>query len=203
MNKTGFRLAAVLASIAALIISASCGGSFFVADSTVTEITLSPTNPSIQVGSTTQLTATGKRADGKTTDITPGANWSVDKPNIATVSSTGLITGVTVGTAKITAKYDRGEAFTFATVTSGTLQSITVTPANQSISIGATQNFVATGSYSDGTTQVITSSVTWTSSSPSVATITQSGQATGVAKGSTTIQAASGGITGSTTLTVN
>jgi len=88
-------------------------------------------------------------------------------------------------------------------VTSGTLQSITVTPANQSISIGATQNFVATGNYSDGTTQVITTQVTWTSTNNAVATITQSGQATGVSKGSTTIQAASGGITGSTTLTVN
>lgn len=203
MKKTGLRLAAVLASIAVLIISASCGGSFFVSDSTVTEITLSPTNPSIQVGATTQLTATGKRADGKTTDVTPGANWTVDKPDVATISSTGLITGVSVGTAKITAKYERGEAFTFATVTSGTLQSITVTPANQSISVGQTQNFVATGSYSDGTTQVITTQVTWTSTNNAVATITQSGQATGVAKGSTTIQAASGGITGSTTLTVN
>jgi len=110
MEKTGFRLVAVFASIAVLIFSTSCGGSFFVSDSTVTEITLSPTNPSIQVGATTQLTATGKRADGKTTDVTPGANWTVDKPEIATVSTTGLITAVSVGTAKITAKYERGEA---------------------------------------------------------------------------------------------
>jgi uncharacterized protein YjdB len=203
MNKTGLRLPAVLASIAALILTASCGGSFFVANSTITDITLSPANPSIQVGGTTQMTATGKRADGQTTDITPGAGWTVDKPNIATVSSTGLITGVSVGTAKITAKYERGEAFTFATVTSGTLQSITITPSNSSITVGATQNFVATGNYSDGTTQVITTSVTWTSSNAGVATITQNGQVTGVTKGTTTIQAVSSGITGSTSLTVN
>src|SRR5512146_2638221 len=164
MNKTGLRPTAVLAIIAAIILTVSCGGSFFVSDSTVTDITLSPANPSIQVGGTTQMTATGKRADGQTTDITPGAAWTVDKPNIATVSSTGLITGVSVGTAKITATYERGEAFTFATVTSGTLQSITITPSNTSITVGATQNYVATGNYSDGTTQVITTSVTWTSS---------------------------------------
>ncbi len=203
MNKTGLRLTAVLASIAALILTASCGGSFFVSDSTITQITLSPANPSIQVGGTTQMTATGKRADGQTTDITPGAAWTVDKPNIATVSSTGLITGVSVGTAKITATYERGEAFTFATVTSGTLQSITVTPANQATTVGATTNYVATGNYSDGTTQVITTSVTWSSTNVNVATVTQAGQATGVSKGTTTIQATSGGIVGSTTLTVN
>jgi len=203
MNKTGLRLVAVLASIAALILTASCGGSFFVADSTITQITLSPANPAIQVGATTQMTATGKRADGQTTDITPGAAWTVDKPNIATVSSVGLVTGVSVGTAKISVSYERGSAFTFATVTSGTLQSITITPANQSISVGATQNFVATGNYSDGTTQVITTTVTWSSQNANVATITQSGQATGVSKGSTTIQATTGGITGMTQLTVN
>jgi hypothetical protein len=100
-------------------------------------------------------------------------------------------------------KYQRGETDTFVTVTSGTLQSIVVTPANTSVSVGATQNYVATGQFSDGTTQVISSTVTWTSSSPSVATITASGQAIGVARGSTTIMATSGGISGSTTLTVN
>ena len=203
MNKTGLRLACILASIAGLILSASCGGSFFVKDSTVVSITLSPQNPSIQVGGTAQLSATGKRADGNTYDITPGANWTVDKPNIATISSTGLVTGVSLGTAKITCEFERGTANTFVTVSSGTLQSITVTPSNTSITVGATQNFVATGNYSDGTTQVLTTSVTWTSTSAGVATSTHNGQATGVAKGTTTIQATSGGIMGSTSLTVN
>jgi hypothetical protein len=83
-----------------------------------------------------------------------------------------------------------------------TLSSIAVTPANSTIQVGTTQQFAATGTYSDGNTQSITGSVTWTSSNKSVATITGAGLATGVNPGSTTISAALSGITGNTTLTV-
>ena len=83
-----------------------------------------------------------------------------------------------------------------------TLSSIAVTPANQSIAVGATQQFTATGTYSDGSTQDITASVTWSSSDAAKATINASGLATAVSAGSTTITATSGSISGNTTLTV-
>ena len=83
-----------------------------------------------------------------------------------------------------------------------TLVSVTVTPANASIAAGTQQQYAATGTYSDGSHQDLTSSATWTSSAPSVATIAGSGLATGVAAGSTTIQAASGANYGYTGLTV-
>ena len=82
------------------------------------------------------------------------------------------------------------------------LVSIVVTPTNPSIMVGGHQQFTATGTYSDGSHQDLTSSATWTSSVPSVATITSAGLATGVAVGNTTIQASSGSINGSTNLTV-
>ena len=81
-----------------------------------------------------------------------------------------------------------------------TLVSITVTPTNTSIAVGAAQQFTATGTYSDNSVKNLTSSVTWNSSSPSVATIATSGIATMVATGTTTITAASGAITGTSTL---
>ena len=82
------------------------------------------------------------------------------------------------------------------------LQSITVTPATASISVGAHEQFTATGNYSDGSHQNLTNSATWTSSSPSVATVSTGGLATGVAAGTTTIKAASGSIYGTASLTV-
>ena len=85
---------------------------------------------------------------------------------------------------------------------SASLVSIAVTPANPSIGKGATQQFTATGTYSDNSTQNLTSSVTWGSTNTAAATITSAGLATGVATGSTTISAASGSISGSTNLTV-
>jgi len=83
-----------------------------------------------------------------------------------------------------------------------TLSSLTITPANPSVAVGAQQAFNATGIYSDGSQQNLTNSVTWTSSAPSVATISSGGVATGIATGSSTIQASSGAISSTTGLTV-
>ena len=85
-----------------------------------------------------------------------------------------------------------------------TLVSIAVTPPNPTIQTGLTQQFTATGTYSDLSTQNITTQVTWASSHTGVATFspTVKGLATGVSAGSTTISATLSGVTGSTTLTV-
>ena len=89
-----------------------------------------------------------------------------------------------------------------AVATSRTLVSLAVTPANPSLARGTVQQFSATGTYSDSTTQELTSSVNWTSSSASVAAIDATGRATAETAGTTTITATSGTISGSTALTV-
>jgi len=83
-----------------------------------------------------------------------------------------------------------------------TLTSIAVTPANPSINVGATQQFTATGTYSDNSTQNLTSQVTWVSATPTLATINAAGLATGVSAGTSSISATLSGISGSTVLTV-
>ena len=83
-----------------------------------------------------------------------------------------------------------------------TLVSITVTPANASLQAPASQQFTATGAFSDASTKDITKSVSWTSSDTSKATIQNSGLATVVAAGSVTIAAASDGKTGTATLAI-
>src|SRR5207245_11627779 len=91
---------------------------------------------------------------------------------------------------------------TTLTVIAPALVSIALTPANASILLGSTQQFTATGSYTDNSTQILTSSVAWNSSAASVATITSAGLAASVATGVTTIAAALNSISGSTTLTI-
>src|SRR5207245_1238918 len=81
--------------------------------------------------------------------------------------------------------------------------SITVTPANASLPLGLTQQFTATAAFSDGTSQDVTGVATWKSSSTAIASITTSGLGTGKNVGSTTISAAFGSASGSTSLTVN
>jgi len=81
------------------------------------------------------------------------------------------------------------------TATGATLQSIAVSPAAPSVGIGNTQQFTATGTYSDNSTKNITSSVTWASSNTLFATIdVTSGLATGVAVGTTQITATLGSV---------
>jgi hypothetical protein len=80
------------------------------------------------------------------------------------------------------------------TVTAATLKSIAVTPASASIATGQTQQFIATGTYTDGSTANITSACSWTSSTTSVATISD-GVATAVGVGTTNIMASLSGIT--------
>src|SRR5216683_5103861 len=72
------------------------------------------------------------------------------------------------------------------------LDSVRVTPTTQSLTVGQTAQFTAVGTYGNAnhpTTQNITSGVTWTSSVPSVATVSASGIATAVTAGTTTITA--------------
>ncbi len=83
------------------------------------------------------------------------------------------------------------------------LVSIAVTPATASIANGTSQQFTATGTFSDNSTRDISSAVTWTSSNTGVATISSTGLATAISTGQTTITAASGSIpSNSATLTV-
>ncbi len=74
-----------------------------------------------------------------------------------------------------------------------TLVSVTVTPPVANVAVGATEQFSATGLYSDLSTRDLTDSVTWSSSSSSTATISNTpgsqGLATGVADGAATITA--------------
>jgi hypothetical protein len=69
--------------------------------------------------------------------------------------------------------------------------------------VGAYQQFTAVLSYSDGSTKDTTSSVGWSSSAATVATVAGSGLASALAAGTTTITATSESITGSTILTVS
>jgi alpha-tubulin suppressor-like RCC1 family protein len=82
-----------------------------------------------------------------------------------------------------------------------TLTAITVTSGSLSGMVGTAQQFTATGIYSDMTTKILTSSVTWVSSNTSVCTIASSGIATVITAGQSTISAISGSVTGTATFT--
>ena len=182
-------------------------------------ITVTPANKTLPLGTTQQYVATATYSDGTSADVTAKATWSAGNGTIcstvcvATISPNGLATPYATGSIAIKATQGVISGSTTLYVTTATLQSIAVTPANPSIPVNVSEYFIATGSYSDGTTQDISSSVTWTSGTPAVATmninqtvcspcVVYPDRATGVSLGTSVITATSGLISGSTTLTV-
>jgi 6-phosphogluconolactonase (cycloisomerase 2 family) len=83
-----------------------------------------------------------------------------------------------------------------------TLTSIEITPANPSVAAGSTQQFAASGTFSDGSTSDVTTSVGWSSSDTGLATINGSGLAMAAAIGRPQIIATSGAISSSTRLII-
>jgi len=173
---------------------------------TLNSIAVTPANPSAMAGTSVQFTATGTYSDNSTKDITTSVTWTSSSTSVATITSnSGLASALAQGTTTITAASGAISATATLSVTPvpPTLKSIAATPANPSAAVGTSVQFKATGTYSDGSVKDITTSVTWTSSSTSVATITSSsGLASALAQGATTIKAASGAILATTTLTV-
>jgi hypothetical protein len=171
---------------------------------TLSSISISPANGVLYVKGTQQFTATGHYSDGTTKDLTSQSTWASSNQSVATIISTsGLATGVVDGTTTISATEGGVSGDTTLNVTTATLSKIVVTPANPSIPVGVTEPFVATGTYTDSSTYIITQQVTWNSGTPSVATIdSKTGLATGVATGSSVISATLGTVSGNTTLSV-
>jgi uncharacterized protein YjdB len=170
-------------------------------------VSVAPQNLNMATGTTGQLTATGYYSDSTTQDLTNVATWSSSVGGVASVSTTGLVTARKAGSSVITATFGGVNGSTTVTVATRTLQSIVVTPVNPSVSAGHTLLFTATAYYADLTTQDVTVSVHWSTSSASLATINSGqsggGVATGKAAGSVTITATLSGVSGVTTLTVN
>jgi uncharacterized protein YjdB len=185
----------------------------------LTALAVSP--PSVQIAklTSTQMTVSGHyalAATGSTPaesfdfDLTNQAFWQSSNAAVATVSiavgSEGVVTGVTAGTATISATFGGMTGNGTVTVTNATISGITVLPNTALISFLTKQRFTATATFSDTTTQPITAFATWTSSDPTKAVISNSGadkgEATGVDAGTVTIRANYLGAMGTATLTV-
>jgi uncharacterized protein YjdB len=168
----------------------------------LSSIVVSPAASSLPVNSSQQFTATGNYTDGSSADLTSLVTWSSTPATIATVSASGLVNGVAAGSGNISASLGGISGSTSLTVTAPSIASIAVTPVGLTLGIGINQQYVATVTYTDGTSADLSSGVTWTSSPTSVATVNNSGLVTTVAPGQTTITASIAGQSDTSTLTV-
>ncbi len=166
----------------------------------VASVTVTPATATLFVGATRQFTATTRDSAG---GVLTGRviTWTSTAPAVATVSPTGLATGVSAGSASIIATSEGKSDTSVVTVNVVPVASISVTPASATIGVASTQQFTATTRDSAG--GVLTGRViTWASTAPAVATVTATGLARGVAAGTASIIATSEGKSDTAVVTV-
>jgi Glucodextranase, domain B/Bacterial Ig-like domain (group 2)/IPT/TIG domain/PQQ-like domain len=194
--------AATTGPVVVTVSGVSTSGIKFTVPPTLVSIAVSPQNSSVPVGLGEQFAATGTYSDKSTKDLTTLASWTSLNTTAATINGLGLAMGRSVGNTTITAVYGNASASSALSVTAPSLLTITIAPSNSYIPPSNSQQFTATGTYSDGSRQGITAAVTWSSSNSSVATIGAGGLATAGTAGSSTILAMSNGVASSTSVTV-
>jgi uncharacterized protein YjdB len=199
-------LATGITTISATLGAVSGSTTLTVSTAHLISISIIPSNPRIAKGTSLKFTAVGTFSDGSTSSNLSGLSWKSSKPNIAQVRGSGLAHGKKAGTVTVSATAAGIKGTTTLTVGTGTLTSVAITPLDSSVTLGNTQQFTATGSFNDGTTQDITLTTHWSSSSASVATIANAPSVGGLATthgvGTTSIGANAKGVTASTTMTV-
>jgi hypothetical protein len=206
----GTGITAGTATVTATFMGISGSTTVTVTSAVLVQLAVGPAGLTLAVGARRQFTATAIYSDGSSRDVTAMSVWVSDRPAVAGVSDVaatrGQVTAVGAGTANIEATFGGVSGQTGLVVTAATLMTIQVTPFNQTVPAGITLAFQATGILSDGTTTDLTATATWVSSTPTVAGVSNAAASRGLvaslAAGSTQISASSGGVTGSTTLTV-
>jgi O-glycosyl hydrolase len=164
----------------------------------VTGVSVSPTTGSVAVNSTIQLAETIAPANATNKNVT----WTSSNNNIATVNSSGLVSGVSAGSATITVTTQDGNKTATSAVSVNVISvtGVSVSPTSASIFLNETKQLTATILPSNASNKL----VTWSSSNTLIANVSTSGLVTPVASGTATITATTvdGNKTATSTFTI-
>src|SRR3989442_788358 len=167
----------------------------------VASVAVSPAAATMSLGATQQLSATPKDAAGNVL-TSRVITWASSNTAIATVSATGLVTGVAAGAGTITATSEGKSGTASVTVANVPVASVTVSPTAPNMYVGGTVQLTAT--LKDASGNVLSGrALTWTTGNGAVGTVSASGLVTGVAVGAVTITATSEGQAGTAAVTVS
>ncbi|MDO6708644.1 Ig-like domain-containing protein [Photobacterium sp. 1_MG-2023] len=172
-----------------------------IADLTVTNaslvsLDLTTSGLSLALGTKQQLKVIGHFSDGTTQDLTAQVTWDSNDVLLATVSDSGLLATLSIGTVTITATLDgKTSNGLLITITNATVDGLQVTPGNLNLAKGTSKAFKAIASFSNNTTQDVTNLVSWSSSDTAVANVVLTGAVHALAEGTATISAEFMGMT--------
>jgi uncharacterized protein YjdB len=202
VNASG--LVTALAAGSAIITGASEGktavSTITVTSVPVASVAVSPSTNDLVVGQTTSLKAEPRDASGQ---VLAGRTvaWSTSAPNVASVSSSGVVTAIAPGAATITATSEGKNGTASVTVSPKPVSAVIISPGQTSVTVGQTTQLGAQVTDDQGNV-LPNRPISFTSETPAVATVSTSGLVTGVAPGQTTITATSEGKSGTATVTV-
>ena len=166
---------------------------------TVSALTVSPSSAMLDVGAALQLSATVTDAAG---NVLTGRTitWSSASPAVATVSSTGVVSGVAAGQTTITATCE-GKSSTVSVTVQAPVASVVVTPSPDTLTVGGSKQLSAI--VKDNKGNVLTGrTITWRSLAPAIASVSVTGLVTALATGNASVTATVSGVTGDAAVTV-
>ena len=148
-------------------------------------VTVNPESATLDVGATRSLVAAVTGDSGISTAVT----WQSSNPAAATVSGSGVVTGVAVGTTVITVRSvaDPSRAAQANVLVRARVIAVSVSPAVVTMVVGGSSTITATVSGDPG----VAAGVTWSSANTAIATVSSVGVVTGVGAGTTTVTATS------------
>jgi trimeric autotransporter adhesin len=163
-------------------------------------IAITPSAPTVTLGSQIALQAQVQDAAGQPI---PGATvfWSSNDTSVATVSSAGVVTGKNIGNAQVAASSGGRSAVVAISVLPVSVASVAVLPTTASLTIGGTVTLHA-ATYDAANHEITGRSVVWASDAPQVASVDASGTVTAVAAGTAQVSATSEGKSASANITV-
>jgi hypothetical protein len=157
-GKKKLQILAACATPLLFAVGVACNG-FFV-DPVLTSVTVGPT-ATINQGGTVQESAVGSYNDGSTKTLS-NVQWSSDTESVATVAATGLVTGVSPGSATITGASGTVSGTATITVALQNVTGITVSPTSTTIKAnGGTAPFTAKATVAGGPPVDVTATATW------------------------------------------
>lgn len=180
-----------------------------VSNAVVTSLRITPNTPLLINGFSQQFIATVVYSDQSTKNVTSNVIWSSADTSIVTLNpsgmpNSGLATPLLAGNVTITATLDEATSSnTLVSVVDAALTSIVIAPIAPSLAAGTSKQLTATGTFSNGSTMLLTHLVDWQTTNTSVATfnpnfMANSGLLSAIVLGTTDVTASLHGIQAST-----
>lgn len=197
---TRFLIPCAVATFLGLLAACGGGGGGGEPVRNVTTVTVFGPTTSPTPGDTVQLTAVAKDQFGDVLTSTTAA-WSTSDPTVATVSASGLLQALAGGTVTVTATINNVSGTLPLNITSPVVTKVTVTSPTLQLQVGSTVQLTAAAR--DQFDAIVTGvTTTWSTSPPSIATVSATGLLQALAPGTATATATIDGVQGSVSLAV-